>query len=94
MEINKDLNIRGNPALEEFALGAFGSLAASAVSVDIGALYPVTVSLEGLAKVGKPMPAQVISTLAPPLCSLPHGLVSILNITWKKLFRCHKNSIV
>ena len=40
------------------------------------------------------MPTQVISTLSPPLRSSPHGLVSILNIIWKKLFKCRKNSIL
>lgn len=50
--------------------------------------------LRVLLRLEKPIPTQVISTLSPPLSSSPHGLVSILNITWKKLFKCRKNSIV
>lgn len=49
--MKKGLNIRGYPAL--FGLSPSGSLAASALSVGVGAFYPVTVSLEGLAKVGE-----------------------------------------
>lgn len=50
--------------------------------------------LRVLLRLEKPIPTQVISTLSPPFSSSPHGLVSTLNITWKKLFRCRKNSIL
>lgn len=58
---------------------------------------PLSVSqdhLRVLLRLEKPIPTQVISTLSPPLSSSPQGLVSTLNITWKKLFKCRKNSIL
>lgn len=52
-KIEKGLNVRGYPVLDEFGLGPFGCLAASALSADVGAFDPAPGSLEGLAKVGE-----------------------------------------
>lgn len=52
-KIEKGLNVRGYPVLDEFGLGPFGCLAASALSAGVGAFHPAPGSLEGLAKVGE-----------------------------------------
>lgn len=40
------------------------------------------------------MPTHVIKTFSPPLCSSSGDFVSILNMIWKKLLRCRRNSIL
>lgn len=82
------------PGLIHLDLVPLVSMAASALSGGIGALSCDGYHLRVLLRLEKPMPTQVISTLSPPLSSSPHGLVSILNIIWKKLFKCRKNSIL
>lgn len=40
------------------------------------------------------MPTHVIKTFSPPMCSSSGVFVSILNMIWKKLLRCRRNSIL
>lgn len=54
----KGLNVRGYPVLEEFGLGAFGSLAASALSVGMGPFFVwciivLAVMNEGKCQIGR-----------------------------------------
>lgn len=94
-EIKEVLNKSGYPVLDEdistcpfWCLGSFGFVCRQE------GLILWQYHLRVLLRLEKPMPTQVSSTLSPPLSSSPHGLVSILNIIWKKLFKCRKNSIV
>lgn len=47
-----------------------------------------------LLRLENPMPTHVIKTFSPPMCSSSGVFVSILNMIWKKLLRCRRNSIV
>lgn len=65
-----------------------------AASVFYGGTYFVTVSHEGLAKVREASDDTGHQDFIPTLSSSPHGLVFILNIIWKNLFKCCKHSMV
>lgn len=47
-----------------------------------------------LLRLENPMPTHVINTFSPPMCSSSGVFVSILNMIWKKLLRCRRNSIL
>lgn len=47
-----------------------------------------------LLRLENPMPTHVIKTFSPPLCSSSGDFISILNMIWKKLLRCRRNSIL
>lgn len=77
-----------------FPLGPFWGLGSLGLVCKQGGLISRQYHLRVLLRLEKPMPTQVSSTLSPPLSSSPQALVSILNMIWKKLFKCRKNSIL